>query len=74
MNIPCNMKYHKLEYSRNIAQHDYVQLIWNIEYSRDIPEKYYKKQNYLFLEYRILSYGIFQRKAITTTHLEYEYS
>ena len=36
-NIPRNMKFHEMEYSRKIAQHDNVELFWNMEYSWNIP-------------------------------------
>ena len=42
-----------MEYSRKPAQHDSVQLFWNMEYSWNIPEKCYNKQNLPFLEYGI---------------------
>ena len=39
-----------MQYFRKIAQHDNVQLFWNMEYSRNIPEKYYNKQIFHFVE------------------------
>ena len=42
------MKFQEIEYSRKIAPHDNVELFWNMEYSWNIPEKYYNKQNLTF--------------------------
>ena len=57
-NIPRNMKFHEMEYSRKIAQHDNVEFFWNMEYSWNIPEKYYNKQNFPFFGiWNILEYS-----------------
>ena len=47
-NILRNMIFHKMEYSRKIAQYDNVEFFWNMEYSWNIAEKYYNKQNFPF--------------------------
>ena len=47
-----------MEYSRKIAQHDNVEFFWNMEYSWNIPEKYYNKQNFPFFGiWNILEYS-----------------
>ena len=57
-NIPRNMKFHEMEYSRKFAQHDNVELFWNMEYSWNIPEKCYNKQNFPFFGiWNILEYS-----------------
>ena len=38
-NIPRNMKFQEMEYSRKIAPHDNVELFWNMEYSRKMLQQ-----------------------------------
>ena len=47
-----------MEYSRKIVQHDNVEFFWNMEYSWNIPKKYYNKQNFPFFGiWNILEYS-----------------